>query len=132
MKNLKIFIPIIIAIIIILVDYNERMVAGAGLKAFDTLMIYITYIILACLVSYLLSNQIFFKFIALGGFVIKLLLSGILIINEINSPHIKLDMSIPAMGIFLEAIRIIAIYCLISHKHIPRSTSSTQELNKEG
>lgn len=125
MKNLKIFIPIIIAIATLLIDYTERMAAGAGLKAFDTLIIYITYIILACLVSYLLFNQIFFKFIALSGFIIKLLLSGILISNEINNPYIKLDMSIPAMGLFLEALRIIAIYCLISHKHIPRPPSTT-------
>jgi hypothetical protein len=125
MKNLKIYIPIIVAIIILLIDYNERAVAGAGLKIFDSLMIYITFIILACLASYLLSNQIFFKFIALGGFIIKFILSAILIINELNNPHIKLDMSIPAMGLFLEAIRIIAIYCLISHKHVPRSTSTT-------
>lgn len=125
MKNLKIYIPIIVAIIILLIDYNERAGAGAGLKIFDSLMIYITFIILACLASYLLSNQIFFKFIALGGFIIKFILSAILIINELNNPHIKLDMSIPAMGLFLEAIRIIAIYCLISHKHVPRSTSTT-------
>jgi hypothetical protein len=126
MKNLKIYIPIIVAITILLIDYNERAGAGAGagLKIFDTLMIYITFIILACLASYLLSNQIFFKFIALGGFIIKFILSAILIINELNNPHIKLDMSIPAMGLFLEAIRIIAIYCLISHKHLPRSTST--------
>jgi hypothetical protein len=125
MKNLKIYIPIIVAITTLLIDYNERASAGAGLKIFDTLMIYITFIILACLASYLLSNQIFFKFIALGGFIIKFILSAILIINELNNPHIKLDMSIPAMGLFLEATRIIAIYCLISHKHVPRSTSTT-------
>ena len=127
MNNLKIYIPIIVAITILLVDYNERVSAALGLQVFDSLMINLTYIILACLVSYLLSNRIFFKFIALGIFIIKFILSGILIINEFNNPHIKLDMSIPAMGIFLEAIRIIAIYCLISHKHIPRSTSTTQE-----
>ena len=125
MNNLKIYIPIIVAITILLVDYNERASAALGLQVFDSLMINLTYIVLACLVSYLLSNLIFFKFIALGIFIIKFILSGILIINEFNNPHIKLDMSIPALGLFLEAIRIVAIYCLISHKQAPRPKSTT-------
>jgi len=125
MNNLKIYIPIIVAITILLVDYNERVSAALGLQVFDSLMINLTYIILACLVSYLLSNRIFFKFIALGIFIIKFILRGIIIINEFNNPHIKLDMSIPALGLFLEAIRIIAIYCLISHKQVPRPKSTT-------
>jgi len=124
MKNLKLFVPIVIAIFIILYNYYERPMAGPGLQTYDSLIIYITYVVLACLVMYLLFNQNFFKFVAIVGYVIQLLLTAILVYNVFQTPNIKLDNVLPFMALFLEALRIVAIYCLISHKHIPRNTSA--------
>ena len=126
MKNLKIFIPIIIAVIIILVNYWERPKAGPGLQVYDSLIIYVTFIILASLVSYLYFNQKFLKVIASAGFAIQFIATAILVYNISQTPHIKLDKFLPYMALILEALRIVAIYCLISHKDIPKNTSTTE------
>ena len=124
MKNLKLFVPIVIAIFIIMNNLYERTMAGPGFQAYNLVIIYMTSVVLACLVLYLLFNQNFFKFIAIVGYVIQLLLTAILVYNVFQTPNIKLDNVLPFMALFLEALRIVAIYCLISHKHIPRNTSA--------
>ncbi|MBU3582642.1 hypothetical protein ICN41_01430 [Polynucleobacter sp. 15G-AUS-farblos] len=126
MKNPKIFIPIIIAIIIILVNYWERPKAGPGLQVYDSLIIYTTYIILAFLVSYLYFNQQFLKLIASAGFAIQFISTAILIYNISQIPYIKLDKFLLHMALLMEALRIVAIYCLISHKDTPQKTSTTE------
>ncbi|WP_353202660.1 hypothetical protein [Polynucleobacter sp.] len=126
MKNLKIFIPIIIAVIIILVNYWERSKAGPGLQVYDSLIIYVTFIILASLVSYLYFNQKFLKLIASAGFAIQFISTAILIYSISQTPNIKLDKFLPYMALLMEALRIVAIYCLISHKDIPKNTSTTE------
>lgn len=126
MKNPKIFIPIIIAIIIILVNYWERPKAGPGLQVYDSLIIYTTYIILAVLASYLYFNQKFLKLIASAGFAIQFISTAILIYNIFQTPNIKLDKFLPYMALLMEALRIVAIYCLISHKDTPQNTSTTE------
>jgi hypothetical protein len=126
MKNLKITIPIIIAIIIILVNFWERPKAGPGLQVYDSIIIYMTFVILASLLSYLYFNHKFFKIIASAGFAIQFILTAILVYNISQTPHIKLDKFLPYMALLMEALRIVAIYCLISHKDVPKNTITTE------
>jgi tellurite resistance protein TehA-like permease len=86
----------------------------------------VTFIILASLVSYLYFNQKFLKVIASAGFAIQFISTAILVYNISQTPHIKLDKFLPYMALLLEALRIVAIYCLISHKDIPKNTSTTE------
>jgi hypothetical protein len=129
MRSLKVIAPIIICFIMLIVDYLELGMGSEGSNLIILLFIKINYVILLCLFLNLFFEKKFFKGIALGGFVAQLIFASYSIFSVFSAKRLNYDLDIIYLTIFLQFLRIVAIYCIVSNKHELRSegaTNSTQ------
>ena len=129
MRGLKVVAPIIICLIMLIIDYLELGMGSEGSNLIVLLFIKINYGILLCLFLNLFFEKKLFKFIALGGFVAQLIFASYSIFSVFAAKRLNYDLDIIYLTIFLQFLRIVAIYCIISNKHELRSegaTNSTQ------
>jgi len=82
-------------------------------------------IVIVSLFLYILMNKQLFKTIALGCLVIETILAIYSFYAYFSVKVEMIDPGILATTFCMEILRLVAIYCLISHRHIASSAASS-------
>jgi hypothetical protein len=125
MKNFKIFAAIFITIIVVLGDLIEQGMGGAMVRLYVSLFHSFNCIVIVSLFLYILMNKQLFKTIALGCLVIETILALYSFYAYFSVKVEMIDPGILATTFCMEILRLVAIYCLISHRHIASSAASS-------
>ena len=86
----------------------------------------VTWVVIACLILYVYTNKKLFKSVALGGLIIQFCFALFSLYSYFDLKNTKFDADIMVTTICMEILRSVAIYLLISHKHINTSSTSAE------
>ena len=125
MKNFKIFAAIFITIIVVLGGLIEQGMGGAMVRLYVSLFQSFNCIVIVSLFLYIYMNKQLFKTIALGCLVIETILALYSFYAYFSVKVEMIDPGILATTFCMEILRLVAIYCLISHRHIASSAASS-------
>jgi hypothetical protein len=124
-KNYKIYAPLTIAIIFLLVGAYQVPLGGTMIRLWVDMFQVVTLVVIACLILYIFTNMRFFKGIALGGLIIEFGFAFFSLYSYVTLKETKADVDIMYSVILMEILRLVAIYFLITHKHISTSPNSS-------
>jgi hypothetical protein len=112
-----------IALLFLLVGMYQESLGGAMVRLWVDMFHIVTLVVIACLILYLFTFKSFFKSIALGGLIIQFSFALFSLYSYFDIKHTQVDIDILYSVVCMEILRLVAIYFLISHKHINTSTS---------
>jgi len=125
MKNFKIFAAIFITIIAMLGGLIEQGMGGAMVRLYVSLFHLLNCIVIVSLILFILMNKQLFKTIAIGCLVIEATLALYSFYAYFSVKVQMIDPAILATTFCMEIFRLVAIYCLISHRHVATVAASS-------
>ncbi|MBU3583720.1 ATP synthase subunit I [Polynucleobacter sp. 15G-AUS-farblos] len=102
--------------------YQESL-GGAMVRLWIEMFYVVTLVVIACLILYVFTSKRIFKGIALGGLIIEFSFALFSLFSYFDLKHTQVDIDILYSVVCMEILRLVAIYFLISHKHINTSAA---------
>jgi hypothetical protein len=125
MKSFKILAVIFIAFIAVLGGLIEQGMGGSMIRLYVSLFFVFNCIAIASLFLYIFTNKQLFKAVALGCLIVEFILALYSFYAYFSVKVIAIDPSILVTTFCMEIFRLVAIYLLISHRHVASSSASS-------